>query len=592
MADIKKPKVDAVLVGMGWTGAIMGMELTEAGLNVVGLERGENRDTNPDFSYPKIADDLAYGIRYKLMQNLSRETVTVRHSPNDEALPYRQLGAFLLGNGVGGAGVHWNGCTYRQNPADLKIRSHMEQRYGKSFFPEDMTSQDWPYTSEELEPFYDRFEYVAGISGKAGNIGGKIIQGGNPFEAARSRDYPLAPLTNNLPAEMFAKAAREVGRHPYPIPAANASSAYTNPYGMQMGPCNFCGFCERFGCYMFAKSSPQVCILPALTRKPNFELRDRSYVTRVILDSTGKKATGVEYVDAQGRTVEQPADLVILSAYQMHNVRLLLLSGIGKPYDPVSNTGTVGRNYAYQKNSGVNVFFGKDVPINAFIGSGSGGMVYDDVNSDNFDHGPAGFIGGAYVSAMVTGARPIQQALLPAGSPKWGSGWKKQLKDNYRHGFSIGTEGSVMSYRQNYLSLDPTYKDGFGHPLLRMTFDWQDNEFKMTKYVTDNLTEVARAMNPKQLFANYTKPGDHFDLRPYQTTHTTGGAVAGETPADSVVNKYLQSWDVSNVFVLGASAFPQNAAYNPTNTVGALTYFAAKAIRETYLKNPGPLVSA
>ena len=46
MASKKMPPVDAVLVGFGWTGAIMGMELTGAGLKVLALERGEMRDTN------------------------------------------------------------------------------------------------------------------------------------------------------------------------------------------------------------------------------------------------------------------------------------------------------------------------------------------------------------------------------------------------------------------------------------------------------------------------------------------------------------------------------------------------------------------
>jgi gluconate 2-dehydrogenase alpha chain len=64
MADIKKSPVDAVLIGFGWTGAIMGMKLTQAGLQVVALERGENRDTYPDFAYPRIADELTYGIRH------------------------------------------------------------------------------------------------------------------------------------------------------------------------------------------------------------------------------------------------------------------------------------------------------------------------------------------------------------------------------------------------------------------------------------------------------------------------------------------------------------------------------------------------
>jgi len=79
---------------------------------------------------------------------------------------------------------------------------------------------------------------------------------------------------------------------------------------------------------------------------------------------------------------------------------------------------------------------------------------------------------------------------------------------------------------------------------------------------------------------------------PYQTTHNTGGAIMGTDPRTSVVNRYLQAWDVPNVFVMGASAFPQNAGYNPTGTVGALTYWAADAIRNQYLRKPGALMSA
>ncbi len=117
-----------------------------------------------------------------------------------------------------------------------------------------------------------------------------------------------------------------------------------------MGPCNFCGFCGGFGCYMYSKASPNVNILPALRQKPNFELRANAHVLRVNLDSTGRSARGVTYVDAQGREIEQAADLVILSAFQFHNVRLMLLSGIGKPYDVATSQGTVGRNFCLSEH--------------------------------------------------------------------------------------------------------------------------------------------------------------------------------------------------------------------------------------------------
>jgi gluconate 2-dehydrogenase alpha chain len=254
MANIKKPGVDAVLVGFGWTGAIMGMELTAAGLKVLALERGENRDTQPDFAYPRITDELSYGIRGKLFQNLSRETVTIRHTPAEVAVPYRQLASFLPGDGVGGAGVHWNGHHWRPLPSDLRIRSTYEERYGKKFIPEGMTIQDFGVSYEELEPHFDQFEKICGTSGKAGNIGGKIQAGGNPFEGARANEFPLPPLASVNSARLFEKAARELGFHPFPQAAANASRAYTNPHGAQLGPCNFCGFCERYGCYMYAKA--------------------------------------------------------------------------------------------------------------------------------------------------------------------------------------------------------------------------------------------------------------------------------------------------------------------------------------------------
>ena len=192
MIDIKKPRVDAVLVGFGWTGAIMGMELTEAGLKVVGLERGENHDTYPNFAYPRIADELTYGIRHKLFQNLAHETVTIRHSPRDRALPYRQMGSFMPGTGVGGGGVHWNGQHWRVLPDELRLKSHITERYGTSFIPDGMTIQDFDVSYEELEPCFDRFERICGTSGKAGNLNGTLVEGGNPFEGKRSREFPAA----------------------------------------------------------------------------------------------------------------------------------------------------------------------------------------------------------------------------------------------------------------------------------------------------------------------------------------------------------------------------------------------------------------
>jgi gluconate 2-dehydrogenase alpha chain len=587
----RKTQVDAVIIGYGWTGAIMAKTLTDAGLSVVALERGPARDTSPDFEYPRIADELKYGIRGDLWQPLANETVTIRHGIQDTAAPYRKYGSFILGNGVGGAGAHWNGQLWRASPEDLRLRTHIERRYGKKFIPADMTIQDYPISFEELEPHFDHFEKVCGVSGIAGNLRGEIKAGGNPFEGPRSDEFPTPPLPPIHVAGLFERATAELGYKSFPVPSANCSIAYTNPYGVRLGPCNLCGFCERFGCFLYSKASPQTTILPILANRQNLEVRTNAYVTKILLDRSGKVATGVAYIDANGAEVEQPATLVILSAFQMHNVRLLLLSGIGRPYDPVTGEGLVGKNYAYQMCSVTGAFFSEDVEINPFIGAGSAGQrVIDEFNSDHFDHSNLGFIGGSLIYAGGTGGRPIEQMMLPPEAPHWGSGWKAAVRKHYRHSAPIGTLGSVMSYRDRYLSLDPTYKDAHGLPLLRITFDWHDNEYRMAAYSAAKMDEIVRAMKPEKQVTLVMRSGNHYDTRVYQTTHTTGGAIIGSNPTNSVINRYSQSWDVSNLFIYGASSFPQNIGYNPTGLLAALTYFSAARIRDAYLKSPGPLV--
>lgn len=153
---------------------------------------------------------------------------------------------------------------------------------------------------------------------------------------------------------------------------------------------------------------------------------------------------------------------------------------------------------------------------------------------------------------------------------------------------SIGCEASNYSSPANYLSLDPTYKDPYGNPLLRVTYDFTDNERKMAAYCTSKVAEIARHMNPDQVVESPSR--GHWNTGPYQSSHFVGGFVMGADRSNSSVNKYLQSWDVHNLFVVGASAFPQNPVYNPTGTVGALAYKAADAIRRLYIKNSGPLV--
>src|SRR6266853_2026907 len=209
MATKLKP-VDVVTVGVGLTGTILAKELAEAGLKVVGLERGGYRDTHPDFDLPNTHDELKYGQRHDLMQNVSRETLTFRNTASETALPMRQLGSFLPGEGVGGAGVHWNGVTWRWLPWDHEPLKHTLARYGRGAIPPDMQLQDWGVSYDELEPYYDKFEYLCGISGKSGNLRGQKIDGGNVFEGRRQNEYPNKPLALTVAGSLMQKAAKDL----------------------------------------------------------------------------------------------------------------------------------------------------------------------------------------------------------------------------------------------------------------------------------------------------------------------------------------------------------------------------------------------
>ena len=586
MSATRLKPVDVVVVGQGLAGTIIAKELAVTGLRVVGLERGRVLDANHDFAMPYAQDELKFDRYSEIYQNLARETVTFRNARDEVALPMREIGSFKLGECVGGAAAHWGGQCFRFHPWDFETRTRTVDRYGAARLEPGCTSQDWGITYEELEPYYDQFEHIYGIGGEAGNLNGEIRPGGNPFEGPRTREYPNPAKPPTYASALFREAAAAMGWHAYPTPTAAMSRTYTNPYRQTMSPCVSGGFCGHFVCAMGARATPITAVLPSLLKHPNFELRARCNVLRVDLDSSRGRAVGVTYADSRGREIEQPADIVILASYTFNNTRLLLLSGIGAPYDPVRRTGVVGRNYAYQTMGKGTAFF-DDRKFNRFMGGGGRGSVVDDFNADNFDHSALDFFGGTLVTEYSNGATPIRSHPVPPGTPRWGSAWKRAVARYYDSAMIVWLHGACQSYESNYLDLDPTYTDAWGRPLVRMTFDFGDNDRRMQAYVASRVAEMARATNPAHVAVQPIS--GRYSIVPYQSTHNTGGAVMGADPATSVVNKYLQSWDVPNVFVVGGSAFPQNAAPNPSGTIGALACWAADAIKDTYLERPGPL---
>ncbi|RWR14624.1 GMC family oxidoreductase [Siminovitchia fortis] len=563
-------KVDVVTVGVGWTGGIVAAECAKEGLKVVGLERGERRGTQ---DYQRIHDEYRYAIRYDLMQDLSKETITFRNTRKEKALPMRQMGSFLLGEGLGGSGTHWNGWTFRFLPYDFEIRSMTEKKYGKDKIPDGFLLQDWGITYDEMEPYFDKFEKTAGISGETNPLGGK-----------RSNDYPTPPMKKTPILQKFEKAAKDRGYHPYMMPSANLSETYENPDGQTIYACQYCGFCERFGCEYGAKSSPEITVIPAAEKTGNYEVRTNANVVEIL--KKGDKVTGVRYIDTATRQEYiQPADIVVLTSYVLNNAKLLMVSDIGEQYDPDTGRGTLGRNYCYQMNAGATGFF--DDQMNTFMGAGALGMYMDDFNGDNFDHSKEDFLHGAGIWITQSGSRPIASNPVPPDVPLWGEEFKKASIHYYTRTLFVGGQGASLPFKENYLSLDPTYKDAYGLPLLQMTYNFTDQDRALHKFATERSAEIMKDMGAKEVVPENVLTD--YDIVPYQTTHNTGGTTMGADPATSVVNNYLQHWDADNLFVVGAGNFAHNSGYNPTGTVGALAYRCAEGIIK-YSKKGGSLV--
>jgi gluconate 2-dehydrogenase alpha chain len=558
-ADVVLAEVDAVVVGLGWAGAIVAGELARAGWTVVGLERGPAREATALFAKH---DELRFKVRHELMQDVARETWTFRHHPREAALPVRRLGAFLPGTGVGGSALHYGGSLVRFPPWEFELPSRTRARYGAAALPADATVEDWGIAYRDLEPDYVRFERSAGVSGEVGE---------NPFDGPRSAAFPQAPPILGEATTCFGDAARSLGLHPYPMPLALRSGEIAPPGGPP-GRCTYCGDCTYHPCAVAARADPTTTVLPLGQATGRLEVRPLAQVRRVVHERG--RARAVRYQTLDGTVVEQPARVVVLAAYTFGNVRLLLLSGLGEPYDPATGSGQVGRNYAYNVHARGTAFFAGRRFKN-YMAAGAGGYGVADFAADNFDHTGLGFIGGAHLQ-VAPGAPPITTLTVPPGTPSWGSGWRRAIREWYDRSLTVSAVGSVLAYRDTCLDLDPRYLDVWGDPLLRITFDWHPNELAIAAYAAERITEILHAMRPDRIAVQ--ADSGHFDVVPYQGTHNTGGAIMGAGPGRSVVDPDLRLWDAENVWVVGGSAFPQNGTPGPTATIGALAYRAARAI--------------
>src|SRR5215510_4988442 len=192
-------KTNVVIIGLGAAGGIACLPIAQASLEVIGLEAGSWLDTK-DMAPDELK--LNRGLWPPGPQKTKLEGVTIRPNASGTAV---RMGHPMM-NAVGGTSIHYWAQSWRLNPWDFKVRSETIRRYGASRIPKGSTIEDWPFDYNELEPYYDKVEYAIGVSGKAGNIGGKIDMRGNIFEGPRKREFPMPPLRSTGFTERMAEA--------------------------------------------------------------------------------------------------------------------------------------------------------------------------------------------------------------------------------------------------------------------------------------------------------------------------------------------------------------------------------------------------
>lgn len=566
MAINLKP-VDVAVVGLGAAGGVAVLPLARAGLKIAGIEAGGWLDPHKDYH----ADEIFNNVRGLVtsVPKAKREVPTFRTNPNQAA---RQAANHPMMNAIGGTSIHYHAQSWRFSPWDFQAKSASIKRYGPNSIPRGSTLEDWPLSYDELEPFYDTVEYEVGVSGKAGNIQGKIDPVGNPFEGARRREFPMPPLRTTDFIEMMTAAAKRVGFHPFHQPAAINSREYKG-----RPACAYHGYCDRGGCHISAKNSTAVSTIPAAVKTRNLTIFPFSQVTRVVADGNGK-VTGVNYI-RDGKEYFQPAKVVLLSSYTYENVRLLLLSkSKAFPRGLANNHGQVGRHHFghwdAQAGTGVTALFPKD--LNLWYGAIAQGVTVDDWADDNFDHAGLGFIGGCSIQ-VNTEKHPIGAA---AGStwgraPQWGSQWKAFIRENA--GRSIGSyiQTNTFPYENTWLDLDPEVKDPLGDNVLRVTSGPKENERKAAQYAQAKMEQWFREAGAIEVVKG--NPNG-----PALSTHALGGTRMGDNPEQNVVDRWGFAHEAPNLGILGGSVCCTHGARNPTLTMQALAWRTADRLTKNW----------
>ncbi|MBI4500915.1 MAG: GMC family oxidoreductase [Gemmatimonadetes bacterium] len=530
--------VDFVIVGSGAAGGIIAKELSTAGLKVVVLEQGPWLKQE-DFRH----DEVDVIFRNGLSNDPAKTHVTFRKTEQEEAK--EGAGQFIYHRLVGGGSVCFTANYWRLHEVDFIERSKLGTVAGSGLV-------DWPIRYQDLEPYYTRAEWELGVSGQAG---------ASPFDPPRSRPYPLPPMPVKSSGVLFERAAKKLGLHPFPAPMAIISQPYRG-----RTPCQHCGYCLGFGCEYGAKSSTLFTTIPTAVATGKCEIRSESYARKIEVNDRGR-VTGVVYFDRDKVEQFQPARAVVVCCNGSETPRLLLMSQSNLfPNGLANSSGVVGKYLmfnGYSANSGV--FEGQ---LNEYKSIMTTRILHDFYESDP----KRGFYGGGGIDARFM-AYPVLWALggLPKDGPQWGLEYKHMLRDYYTHVMNVDGHTTSLPVETNSISLDPTVKDAWGLPAMRVTYRDHPDDIATMKFFQARCREILEAAGAKKMWSEPVKEQNF-------AAHLLGTCRMGDDPKSSVIDRYHRAHDVRNLFIADGSSMVTGGRGQPTATIQALAFRAGESI--------------
>lgn len=561
----KSSKVyDVVIVGSGAGGGMAGLVLANAGLKVLMLEAGPYFDPRLHSAQLKYTyESPRRGAATKERAGGDYDAAFGGWEIDGEPYTRKENTSFewFRSRMTGGRTNHWGRISLRFGPKD--------------FQPADGVSERWPITYEEVKPYYDKVDRLIGIYG--------TVEG---LENDPDGIF-LPPPKPRLPELFIMKGAHAAGVKV--IPGRGSVLTEALPGNKERGACFFCNQCAR-SCKVYADFSASSCLVIPAVKTGNLELISNAMAREVITDKNGL-ATGVSYVskdDLQEYQVTGKA--VILGASSCETARLMLNSKSGVYPNGLGNSsGLVGKYLQDSTGSSQSGFLPQLMDRKRFNEDAAGSInVYGPWVTDNkgldFPRGyHIEFGGGMGMPGYGFGGFVPQVNGTVSGrdgKQKQGGGYGASLKDDYRRfygtTFGMAGRGVGMARIDNYCEIDPNAVDKYGIPVLRFHYKWNNDEINQAKHMQQTFSRIIHEMGAVRTSPEHG-PEDMWGLEaPGRIIHEVGTARMGDDNKKSVLNKWCQSHDCKNLFVVDGASHVQQSDKNATWTILALSMRTAE----------------